>query len=56
MKREAMIVGVLAVVSITAVAQENRSEIRIRDRHRWISGWLSLQLQSLACSRGELRI
>src|SRR5947209_6130579 len=27
-----------------------------RDRHRWISGWLSLQLQSLACSRGELRI
>ena len=30
MKRAAMIVGVLAVVSITAVAQENRSEISIQ--------------------------
>lgn len=30
MKRAAMIVGVLAIVSITAVAQENRSEISIR--------------------------
>ena len=30
MKRAAMILGVLAVVSITAVAQENRSEISIQ--------------------------
>ena len=30
MKRAAMIVGVLAIVSITAVAQENRSEISIQ--------------------------
>src|ERR1700746_3330496 len=30
MKRAAIIVGVLAVVSITAVAQENRSEISIQ--------------------------
>jgi hypothetical protein len=30
MKRAAIIVGILAVVSITAVAQENRSEISIQ--------------------------
>ena len=30
MKRAAMIIGVLAVVSITAVAQENRSEISVQ--------------------------
>jgi hypothetical protein len=66
-------VGVLALSSVNAVAQEIRSKISLqgtgfftkdadgkgiatRDRHWWIPGWLSLQLQSLACSRGKLRI
>src|SRR6202166_4724660 len=30
MKRTAMVVGILALVSITAVAQENRSEISVQ--------------------------
>jgi hypothetical protein len=30
MNRAAMILGILAVVSITAVAQENRSEVSIQ--------------------------
>ena len=36
--------------------RRRRRDSATRDRHRWIPGWVSLQLQSLACSGGELRI